>query len=89
MKRWQWATLAQLAGLLLTLVLIVNYGRARSWPVPGETRRVGLQVIPTQAGTFPNQVEATAAGGVLRKARADIPVREAKLKVNKAGRSGG
>ncbi|HEY7428161.1 MAG TPA: hypothetical protein VH682_28265 [Gemmataceae bacterium] len=52
---------------------------------PGETRRVELQVIPTQAGKFSNTAEVTAAGGVSRKVRVDITVGEAKLKVSKAG----
>jgi uncharacterized repeat protein (TIGR01451 family) len=52
---------------------------------PREMRRVELQVIPTKAGTFTNKAEVKAAGGVSRKARADITVGEAKLKVNKAG----
>jgi uncharacterized repeat protein (TIGR01451 family) len=53
--------------------------------MPGETRRVELQVIPTQAGTFTNKAEVTATGGVSRKTSADITVGEAKLKVSKAG----
>jgi uncharacterized repeat protein (TIGR01451 family) len=53
--------------------------------MPGETRSVELQAIPTQAGTFTNKAEATAAGGVSRKARSDITVGDAKVKVNKAG----
>jgi uncharacterized repeat protein (TIGR01451 family) len=53
--------------------------------MPGQTRRVELQAIPTQAGTFTNQAEVTAAGGVSRKTSTEIIVGEAKLKISKAG----